>query len=175
MEAFKKFETERLWIRPTSADDASFVFELMNSQKWLQFIGDRNIKTLADAQAYITYKMIPQLKKLGYSNYTVVRKTDKTKIGSCGLYDREGLDGIDIGFAFLPQYEGMGYAFECARRLQRAAHEEFGITQLYAITAKENLTSQRLLKKLQFKLLETISLPSDPKPLILYTLTFNEL
>jgi hypothetical protein len=46
--------------------------------------------------------MTPQLKKLGFSSYTVIRKTDNAKVGSSGLYDREGLEGIDLGFAFLP-------------------------------------------------------------------------
>jgi RimJ/RimL family protein N-acetyltransferase len=173
MQHFKTFETERLLIRPTSIEDAPFILELMNSPKWLQFIGDRNIKTLKDAERYITHKISVEFKRLGYSNYTVVRKTDKTKIGSCGLYDREGLDGIDIGFAFLPLYEGQGYAFESAFRLQRAANEEFGLTHLYAITAKENQSSQRLLEKLQFKLLNTVILPSDSEALFLYTFTFQ--
>lgn len=45
---------------------------------------------------------------------TVIRKLDNVKIGTCGLYDREGIDGVDIGFAFLPEYEKKGFAFENA-------------------------------------------------------------
>ena len=40
-------------------------------------------------------------------------------MGSCGLYDREGLDGVDIGFAFLPQFEGQGFGFEAAKKVAR--------------------------------------------------------
>ena len=109
---YKTFETERLIIRPTSEEDAHFIFQLLNSPKWLEYIGDRNIKSIEEAKEYIRKKMTPQLIKLGYSNYTIISKKDQQKIGTCGLYDREGLDGIDIGFAFLPNYEGKGFGFE---------------------------------------------------------------
>ncbi len=117
MSQYQTFETERLILKPTSEEDAEFIFELFNMPKWLQFIGDRNIKTLENARAYIKTKMLPQLNRLGYCNYTLIKKTDNTKIGTCGLYDREGLKGIDIGFALLPGYERKGYAFESANKI----------------------------------------------------------
>ncbi|MEZ5008622.1 MAG: GNAT family N-acetyltransferase [Chitinophagales bacterium] len=101
----KTFETERLIIRPTNESDAAFLMELLNTPKWIQNIGNRNINNLEDAKVYIQTKCTPQFERLGYGNYTVVRKSDQVKLGTCGLYDREGLEGIDIGFAFLPQYE----------------------------------------------------------------------
>ena len=123
MTQYKIFETERLILKPASEEDASFIFELFNTPKWLQYIGDRNVKTVEDARDYIKTRMVPQLERLGYSNYVVIRKTDNCKVGTCGLYDREGLEGIDIGFAFLPEYEKKGYAFEGAIELQHVAFE----------------------------------------------------
>jgi len=43
------FETERLMIRKFQSGDAAFVYSLLNSPGWLQFIGDRNVRTLDDA------------------------------------------------------------------------------------------------------------------------------
>ncbi|WP_348772853.1 GNAT family N-acetyltransferase [Aquimarina sp. MMG016] len=117
MKEYQSFETERLLLKPTSEEDASFIVELFNTPKWIKNIGDRDVKSIDDAIEYIKSKMTPQLKKLGYSNYTVIRKSDGVKLGTCGLYDRDGLDGIDIGFAFLPQYEKKGYAFESASKI----------------------------------------------------------
>lgn len=162
------FETERLILRPSSETDAEFVFELFNTPKWLQFIGDRNITTIESAKNYIQTKLLPQHERLGFGNYTIIRKLDNTKIGSCGLYDREGLDGIDIGFAFLPQFEKMGYAFEAANHLKKMALENFGLKKLSAITTKDNFASQKLLEKLGLKFCETISLPNDPEELMLF-------
>lgn len=168
---YLSFETERLILRPTAEEDAELVFNLMNTPKWHLYIGDRNIKTIEDAKLYILKRMRPQLERLGYSNYTVVRKADQVKLGSCGLYDREGLDGIDIGFALLPDFEGKGYAYEAANCLKQAAWDEFGITTLRGITVSENLPSQRLLIKLGLVHSDNIRLADEDEELMLFELT----
>jgi len=165
---YKSFETERLILRPTSEQDSEFIFELLNSPKWLKYIGDRNIKTVENAKDYIKEKITPQLERLGYSNYTVIRKQDHQKIGTCGLYDRPGLEGIDIGYAFLPEYENNGFAFESSNRLKEAAFNELGIKTISAITTKENTSSQKLLEKLGLKLTGTTQILNDNEELLLY-------
>ena len=165
---YKSFETERLIIRPTSESDSEFIFELLNTPKWLKYIGDRDIKTVEDAKDYIKKKMTPQLERLGYSNYTLIRKQDNQKIGTCGLYDREGLDGIDIGFAFLPEYEKKGFAFESSNKLKEVAFSEFDIKIISAITTKDNVSSQKLLEKLGLKFIKTTKIPNDDEELLLY-------
>ena len=165
---YKIFETERLILKATSEEDAEFIFRLLNTPKWLQYIGDRNVKTLESAKKYILDKMQPQQKRLGYSNYTLIRKSDEQKIGTCGLYDREGLEGIDIGFAFLPEYEKMGYAYESANKLKNVAFDELGIKMIRAITVKENLASQKLLERLGLTQIGTTRLDGDDEELLLY-------
>ena len=164
------YETERLIIRPTTVEDAPFIYEVMNSEGWLKYIGDRGIKTVADAAEYIKVKMRPQQERLGFSNHTVIRKSDGVKIGSCGLYDREGLEGVDIGFAFLPQYGKKGYAFESAIKIKALALNEFGLTQINAITTPANVSSQKLLEKLGLRFVKLINLPNDPEDLMFYQL-----
>lgn len=170
MTEFKVFKTERLLLKPTSLADAEFILELMNTPKWIEYIGDRNVKNIAGAKAYIVKKMIPQLQRLGYSNYTIVRKSDDAKIGTCGLYDREGLEGIDIGYALLPKYEKQGYAFEAVDKLKDRAFDEFGISELCAITARTNSASQALLEKLGLKRSGTIILPNEDDEVLIYKL-----
>jgi len=74
------YETERLTFRATLVKDASFILELLNTPQWIEFIGDRNLKTIKDAEQYIIDKMLPQYKKYGYANNTVIRKTDNKKL-----------------------------------------------------------------------------------------------
>ena len=164
------FETDRLIVRPVTLEDASFILELFNSPKWLKYIGDRNVKNISQSTEYIQTRMISQYEKLGYSTFTVIRKTDLAKIGTCGLYDREGMDGIDIGFAFLPQYERRGYAFEAAEKIMYLAFNKFGIPELKAITTKYNFASQKLLEKLGMLQNGTFTLPDDDEELLLYTI-----
>ena len=174
MGTYKTFETDRLLLKPTALKDAEFYFRLFNTPKWLQFIGDRGIRTVADAEKYIRIRMFPQLKRLGFCSYTLFRKVDMEKIGSCGLYEREGLEGVDIGFAFLPEYEKQGFAFEAANRLKQAAFEDFRLPFLNGITLAENLNSQRLLEKLGLKYRSKVKLPDDDEELLLYRLEYQE-
>ena len=39
MSQFKIFETERLIFKPTSKEDVELIFELLNTKKWIKFIG----------------------------------------------------------------------------------------------------------------------------------------
>ena len=170
MKKFKSYETQRLYLVPTGQDDVKFILELLNTPKWLEYIGDRNVHSNADASNYIAEKITPQFERLGYGNYTVVRKSDSLKIGTCGLYDREGLEGVDIGFGFLPEYEGNGYAFESAMKLKELAINSFALKQISAITDKGNLASQKLLKKLGLHFVKNITLPTSSEELQYYEL-----
>ncbi|MBV5315522.1 MAG: GNAT family N-acetyltransferase [Prolixibacteraceae bacterium] len=162
------YETERLLLRPTSIGDAEFILELFNTPDWLKYIGNRNVLSVESAREYIKCKMLPQMEQLGFGNYTVIRKSDQVSMGICGLYDREGLEGLDIGFAFLPEYRGNGYAFESANKLKQVVFHDFGITEIVAITTKDNMASQKLLEKLGLTFTGTTKIPNDDEELLLY-------
>lgn len=168
MKKYKSYETQRLNLIPTGQDDVEFILELLNTPKWLEYIGDRNVHSIADVSDYINKKITPQFERLGYGNYTVVRKSDNAKIGSCGLYDREGLEGVDIGFGFLPNYEGNGYALESAVKLKELAMSEFNIDSIAAITTENNIASQKLITKLGLEFVKFTSLADDKEELMLY-------
>ena len=162
------FETARLWLRPTCSSDAAFMFHLMNTPKWLQYIGDRKVYAIQDAESYINQRLRPQFDRLGFSNYTLFRKPDNIPVGTCGFFDREGLEGIDIGFALLPEFEKQGYAYESAVKLLHVAHEIFNLSEVYAITTKDNFSSQKLLQRLGLNYLRATKLPDDKEELLLY-------
>lgn len=171
---YKTFETERLLLRPTIETDADLIYKLLNTPKWLAYIGNRNVNSIEDAEAYITKKMTPQLERLGFGNYTVIRKDDQAKMGTCGLYDREGVEGVDIGFAFLPDYEKKGYAFEAATKIMEVAFSEFKIKHIQAYTTKDNNSSQKLLEKLRLQQKGTTYLPEDNEELLVYKITNDQ-
>ncbi len=162
------WNTKRLDLRPTSEEDADLILKLFNTPKWLKFVGDRKVHNKAEAREYIKVRMLTQLERLGYSNYTIIRKEDGAKLGCCGLYDRQGLEGVDIGFALLPEYEKQGYAFEASAEIMRAAKEDFGISKIKGITAKDHYASQRLLEKLGMRCTGTVVLPDEEEELLVY-------
>ena len=164
------FETDRLLLRPTDDSDADFILTLVNTPKWLANIGDRKVRTLEDAYVYIQTRITPQFERLGYGNYTVIRQADGAKLGSAGLYDRPGVDGIDLGFALLPEYEGRGYALESACRVRDAAFGTFGLETIYAVTIPANAASQKLLEKLGMSCQQMILLPGAQEEIMLYAM-----
>ncbi len=143
-----EIKTDRLVLRPYTLADAPFIFRLMNSEGWGKNIGDRNIKTIADAETYMEKRYLESYKKHGFGPYLVSLKEDNTPIGSAGLYQRDNLDHPDIGFAFLPEFYHKGYAFEAAHAVMRFAWEPLGIETIVGITLETNLSSIKLLKKL---------------------------
>ena len=153
-------------LKIATEKDAAFA-EII-SEMYAQSSKERGTGIAVRKPEYIAEKMTPQIERSGFGNYVVVRKEDGVKMGACGLYDRKGLEGIDIGFAFLPQYEKMGYAYEAALKIKEAAIEHFGIKRIKAITTKDNLASQKLLEKLDLKFKEFIQLEGDEEELMLY-------
>lgn len=162
------YETERLILRPVSLDDTGFIFELYNRPKFIEFIGDRHLETLDDSENYIKNRFFPQLEKLGYGNYVVVTKDSNEKVGAVGIFEREGLDIVDIGFSLLEEFEGKGYAFEAAKKVKSIGMDDFSLKKISAITAKNNFSSQRLIEKLGLKFQKNIMLPNENEELMYY-------
>lgn len=46
-------ETERLRLRRLSIDDAGFILRLLNEPSFIQYIGDKNVRTIEDARLYL--------------------------------------------------------------------------------------------------------------------------
>jgi [ribosomal protein S5]-alanine N-acetyltransferase len=117
METASRMGTARLVIRPFTIDDAAFVLELVNDPAWLEHIGDRGVRTLADARAYLDKGPLASYTRNGFGFSLVELKSTGEPVGACGLIKRETLTDVDLGFAFLPQFRGMGYAEEALEQL----------------------------------------------------------
>lgn len=167
-------ETSRMTLRQIDATDAEFILALYNSPKFIEYIADRKIRTPEDAERYIREKMQPGPESYVLVNYVMIRKEDGVKLGSCGLFERQGLEGVDIGFALLPQFEGQGFALEAALQVRDAAFEDYGLKEIIAITDQRNFASQQLLEKLGMILDGPTKLPDDDTPLYLYRLRKNQ-
>lgn len=161
-------ETERLALRPMAAEDSAFVLALYNEPNFLKYIGDKKIRTIEEAEEYIKTRFRPQIEKLGYGNYLITRKSDGIKIGSVGIFQREGMEIHDIGFSFLGEFEGKGYGFEAASALMQQVFANFGLKKISAITSKENFASQRLIEKLGLKFQKLVILPDETEELLYY-------
>tara|TARA_B110000259_G_scaffold11252_1_gene12280 strand:+ start:1252 stop:1776 length:525 start_codon:yes stop_codon:yes gene_type:complete len=149
--SYLMFESDRLWIRPTTEEDAHLILEVFNSPGALTFIGDRNIHSINDAIKFIQDRTLKQLNTLGFSNFTLIEKLTGTKVGVAGLFKRPSMATVDLGYALLPEFEKRGFAREASRCLLKVAKDKFLLTRLSAITHPKNQSSKRLLVDLGFK------------------------
>ena len=164
-------ETERLLLRKIEVTDAPFFYELFNSKGWLAFIGDRNIKTIADAEKQIIEKYIPSYTINGYGSYLVLDKTTMIPVGTCGMYKRDNLEHPDIGFAFLPQFIGKGYGFEASYAILKNAKNTLNLSKVLAFTVPHNTASIKLLEKLGLKNTGNYFFEGNPEALLLFEIT----
>lgn len=141
---YRQIETELLLIRPIKITDASFILDLLNSDGWLQFIGDRKIKNLVDAEKYI--QNILDNEKFYYSVFEL--KETKQKVGIITFLYRDNQQFPDIGFAMLAEYYKKGYAFEATKKYLEEIANEKKINKIIAITLPDNSSSIRLIERL---------------------------
>lgn len=161
-------ETERLALRRFRTDDALFILELLNDEGWLRYIGDKGVHNLDDAHKYLENGPIAMYARCGHGLYMVERKQDCLPIGMCGLIRRDGLADVDIGFAFLPQYGGMGYAREAAAAVLAYGRDSLGMKRVVAITAPDNVRSIRVLEAVGLEFEKKVKLkPGEPALLLL--------
>ncbi|MFC3107143.1 GNAT family N-acetyltransferase [Undibacterium arcticum] len=161
-------ETERLILRRITQGDAEFYLALLNEPSWLRFIGDKGVRTLEQAHASIVNGPLAMYERHGFGLYVTALKADGTPIGMCGLIKRDGLDDVDIGYAFFPRYRGQGYALEAAAAVQAHGKSAFDLKRLVAITNPDNHGSIRLLENIGMKFEKMISLSEDKSEIRLY-------
>ena len=153
-------------MRDLTLEDNALILELLTSPTWLEFIGDRGVYTLGDAEGYIA-RMRDRYVQFGFG-FWLVQLTNNAKIGICGLIQRDGLPDVDIGFALLPQFAGQGYALEAARATLEHARDTLKLSRLAGITTPENLRSIRILETLGLEFERTVKLEPDDAELNYY-------
>ncbi|WP_158963005.1 GNAT family N-acetyltransferase [Myroides fluvii] len=145
-------QTQRLLLTRLDHQDNAFFIELVNTPGWLKFIGNRNIYSALDAQQYIQ----TILDNSQFTYWIVRLKSDQTPIGAVTLIKRSYLDSHDIGFAFLPSYMNMGYAYEAAHCVVEQVKAQQLHSVLYATVLPENKSSIKLLTRLGLTFKEVI-------------------
>lgn len=152
-----------------SALDAEFVFELLNSPKFLKYIGDREVRSVEQAGEFIENRYRQSYRDYGFGLWTVTLY-DGTYVGMCGFVRRPHLDSPDLGFAFLPEHERNGYGFESAKASLEYGKTSLGFNLVRAITSQDNDASGKLLGKLGFAYDGIEEMP-DGEMLKMYSIT----
>jgi RimJ/RimL family protein N-acetyltransferase len=160
-------QTERLVLRQLDLNDAEFILELLNEAAFLRFIGDKGVRTLSDARAYILKGPMDSYERHGFGLYAACL-LDGTPTGICGLVKRDGLADVDVGFALLSRHRSKGYAVESASAVLAHARRVLQLQRIVAITSPENLVSIAVLEKIGLKFERTMRLAEHSPELKLF-------
>jgi RimJ/RimL family protein N-acetyltransferase len=155
-------------LRQLTSDDAAFLVELMNEPPYLENIGDRGVRTVADSIRYIDEKYTPSYVRDGYGMYLAELLDGAVPIGICGLVKRGWLDQPDLGFALLSRFWSSGYATEAAAATLSHAQKALKLSYLYGVVSPKNSRSISLLERVGFRHQPSLTLPGQPSETRLY-------
>ena len=165
-------ETDRLALCRLTTDDAAFILRLLNDADFLQYIGDRGVKTLNDARKYILNGPVDNYERFGFGLYLVKLRDGDIPLGICGLLKRDTLKDIDVGFAFLPEFRRKGYAHESALAILDQAKTDFGLNRIVAVVSPDNHRSIKILEKLGLTYRQMVKLSPDEDACMLFGVDF---
>jgi len=143
-------ETKHLVIRHFELSDAEYVLKQLNEASFIQFIADKQVRNIADAEKYLTDGPMASYHKFGFGLNMVLLKSSGVPIGMCGLVKRAELEHPDLGYAFLPTYWGKGYASESGEAILINAANIHKQSVVLAVTLPNNHASNCLLKRIGF-------------------------
>ena len=161
-------ETERLVLRHFTADDAAFVLRLLNEPSFIANIGDRGVRTMEDAAAYLEAGPIASYARHGHGLNVVELRETGERIGMCGLLRREQFADADVGYSFLPEFWRRGFASESVAAVVEHARGTLGLRTIIALVSPHNTASAGLLEKLGFEYAERVNLLPGDKEVMVY-------
>jgi RimJ/RimL family protein N-acetyltransferase len=148
MSTFESLETPRLFIRRLRDDD----LELL--------VAYRSLPEVAWMQLWDSYslgegrKMIDELKALepftanNYFQFAVELKATNELIGDLYFKMDEAGKQAEIGYTFVPKFQGQGLASEAVRKLMDYAFKEKGLHRIYGVTDPRHLRSIAMMKRM---------------------------
>lgn len=140
--------TERLRLRQWTKQDFDAFAAFFASPQNTQFVG--GTKTPEEAwrlmASYIGHHQL-----YGYSYMAVAEKATNQLVGTVGIWNTPQWPEPELGYWFLPEGQGQGYAYEAASALKQFALEEAALTTLVSFIAGENEASKKLAIKLGAK------------------------
>ncbi len=146
-------QTDRLFIDPLIIAHDHFIFELLNTEGWITYIGNRNITSPEDARVYI--QKIQEAENIEY--WVVQLKSTGDNVGIVTFIKRDSLEHHDIGFAFLPRFCKKGFAYEATNAVLNHAIRQHHLSHILAITVPANIYAPSVAIHLTYASLSEIS------------------
>lgn len=162
----KTIETDRLILRKIELSDAESLFEMDSNPEVLKYIGVPTTKSIEEVTKMILL-IHDQYDKFNVGRWAVVDKNTNQFLGWSGLkFMTESINGhsnfYELGYRFLPQFWGKGYATESAKAWLNYAFKEIKCDSVYAMTDTKHAASINVLEKIGFELMNEFDYPYPP-------------
>jgi RimJ/RimL family protein N-acetyltransferase len=141
-------DTERLILRPFTLDDAEAWLPLISLPEIIRYTGDVPATSVDEARESLRTRPLRDYEVHGYGRMAVIEKASGRLVGFSGLKYVAELRDVDIGYRFLPDCWGKGYATESARPLMEQGWKQLGLKRIVGTVHPGNPASGRVLEKL---------------------------
>jgi [ribosomal protein S5]-alanine N-acetyltransferase len=140
------FESDRLLFRLFTIEDAELVYRLNLDPEVTRFTHDP-VPTMERAGEILERTILPQYALYNHGRWAVHLRQGLVFIGWCGLKYRTELNEIDLGYRFMKEYWGRGYATEAAFASIRYGFEKLGLERIVGRAEPANIASVKVLEK----------------------------
>ena len=161
-------ETRHLLIRRFTLDDAEAYWPLVRLPEVIRYTGEHAQNTLDEVREIITARPLRDYAVHGFGRMACIEKSSGRLVGFSGLKYLDDLQEVDIGYRFLPDCWGKGYATESSRTLIDDGVCRHGLKRLIGLVQPSNLASARVLGKLGLRYERQVCVDDSDVELDLY-------
>ena len=147
MTAITTLLTPRLILRPISLDDAQAYHPLVNDPQILEYTTEQPLSSLAEVRELLRTRPLADYQRYGYGRLACIERHTGRLIGFSGLKFLDDLQQVDVGYRFLPDCWGKGYATESSRAVIEHGFQELGLSRIIGLVMPQNTPSARVLQK----------------------------
>jgi [ribosomal protein S5]-alanine N-acetyltransferase len=147
-------ETERAILRPLDASDYGFMRQLHSNADVMKYIGGGVLRTEQQTRDALDKYLVMQEKAPLLGAWVAVLRETGEAVGNLILREPatpEPMEGLEVGFSFLPAHWGKGYATEFTRGIIEYAKKHFPGVKLVALVDPLHGASKGALMKAGFK------------------------
>lgn len=151
-------ETERLLLREIVATDEAGLFALDSDPEVHRYLGNEPLQDIAQVMPVINF-IRQQYIDNGVGRWAVVEKSSINFIGWCGFkLIRDTINNhsnfFDIGYRFIKNYWGKGYATEAAAACLTYGFTTMDLQDIYGMADCSNNGSHNVLTKIGLRCIE---------------------
>lgn len=148
----KILETQRLYLREMTPEDAEVAYILNLDPEVLRYTGDDPFESIEEAKTFL--ESYASYRTYGFGRWGVILKETGEYLGWCGLKYTPELDEFDIGYRLMKKFWGKGYATEAAEACLEFGFTQFNMKTIVGRAMPANVASVRVLEKIGLTFLE---------------------